>query len=240
MINKILIIEDDPMVAMLNQEFLIKILPTCDIKIAKKMSDALAVIETEQLDLLLVDVYLPDGTGLELLEQVSKNQKIPSILITAANDTASVKKSLELGVIDYLIKPFKFDRFTQAINKAVEHSKLIESQQAVEQSQLDMFFSGQGQAVSQSHQVSKLELPKGLTHFTLVRVIAVLLSEDKYVSLKDLTNQLEISRITIKKYLDYLEEMTYLEVEMTYLEQGRPLTKYKVATHAIAELEKIK
>lgn len=240
MISNVLIIEDDPMVAMLNKEFLLKILPEINLFAAKTMAEALQIVGNEKIDLMLVDVYLPDGTGLEFLATISETKRIPSILITAANDDQSVKQALELGVIDYLIKPFKFDRFKQGIQKGIEHIKLKESSQAVDQELLDSYFASQIDDSSIEKQGSKEELPKGLTHFTLVRIIEVLLAANGYVSLKELTNQTDISRITIKKYLDYLEEMDYLDEEMSYLEQGRPVTKYKVTASAVAELKKVK
>lgn len=239
MITNILIIEDDPMVAMLNKEFLLKLLPEAHLLTANTIAEAQVMVEDRPIDLMLVDVYLPDGTGLEFLRAISDTHNIPSILITAANDDRSVKEALALGVIDYLIKPFKFDRFKQGIQKGIQHIKLKESSKTVNQQQLDGYFASGTDDLNVGQSVNKEALPKGLTHFTFVRIVDVLLTAKDYVSLKELTNQTDISRITIKKYIDYLLALNYLEEEISYLEQGRPLTKYKVAESAVAALKKV-
>lgn len=240
MINRVLIIEDDPMVAMLNQEFLLKIMPQVTILTAKSISEAIQLINTESIDLLLVDVYLPDGTGLEFLEELYLTNKIPSILITAANDDQSVKQALKIGVVDYLIKPFKFDRFESAIHKVSELYKLQNTDESLNQRDLDQYFSTETKSAHERYEQFKEELPKGLTAFTLSRLVDVLLQQKSFVSTKEMAEQTDISRITIKKYIDYLLELNYIDEEISYLEQGRPLTKYRAKGAFIKELEAIK
>lgn len=234
-----LIIEDDPMVAMLNDEFLRRIVPEAITHTAKTLSEARHILGEHQVDIMLVDVYLPDGTGLDFLDEVYQSQRIPSILITAANDGKSVEKSLELGVEDYLIKPFKFERFQLAVAKVLELQQLKGKSNSLNQTELDQYFNHVGKREHPVDNGEKADLPKGLTPFTLNRVGSVLLSQCEFLSTKELSEQMDISRITIKKYIDYLLELDLVDEEISYLEQGRPLTKYRLKEGAGEHLKKL-
>jgi CitB family two-component system response regulator MalR len=105
----ILIIEDDPMVASINQQFIEKIKPNTTIKNVRNTEEGLKIIQSENIELILLDVYLPGMSGTDLLKELNKiGIQIPVILITAADDSATLNDALSYQVIDYLIKPFTF------------------------------------------------------------------------------------------------------------------------------------
>ena len=79
----------------------------------------LDVLRNQKVDIVLLDIQMPDLTGLELLKCID-NQ--PSIILTTAYSEYAVD-AFTLGVVDYLLKPFDFTRFLQAINKAIEHCR---------------------------------------------------------------------------------------------------------------------
>ena len=115
---KVLIVEDDPMVAMINEQYIKR---NKNFQLVGKCKDgaaALEFLEQNSVDLIVLDVYMPHMDGLETLRTI-RNRQIPvdAIMVTAANDRSSVEEALHLGIVDYLVKPFTFDRFQMALEK---------------------------------------------------------------------------------------------------------------------------
>src|SRR3954453_13487931 len=113
---KVLIVEDDPMVAEFNKRYLKEMKGFCLSGIVYNVKDAREFLEKEQVNLVLLDVYMPGTNGLELLHFIREQKvDVDVILITAAADTEKIHTALRLGAVDYLIKPFEFQRFNQAL-----------------------------------------------------------------------------------------------------------------------------
>lgn len=108
----VLIIEDDPMVEFIHRSYLEKMGLFQALYSAATVEDAENLLAEKTIALILLDIHLKDGNGLDILRKLRMNQTNHEvILITAANEAPSVKEGLHLGVIDYLIKPFTFERF---------------------------------------------------------------------------------------------------------------------------------
>ncbi|WP_142388731.1 response regulator, partial [Bacillus thuringiensis] len=135
---KVIIAEDDPMVAMINQQFIEKFVGFRIIASVGNVEELWDVINKHVPDLILLDVYLPGDTGIEFLQAIRQKQlSIPVIMITAAHDKLTIKKSLEHGVIDFLIKPFSFERFELAIENFLRFHSLTTKLQKFDQDTLD-------------------------------------------------------------------------------------------------------
>lgn len=234
--KSVLIVEDDPMVAVINEQFCTRVMPDIRVLKSQAISDAMTILNNESIDLMLLDIFMPNGTGLELLEELQGVEAPPTILITAANDEVSVRKSLEYGVIDYLIKPFTFERFEQAIKKAEVFNHLTTKETPVTQDLLDSYFTNGSKVKATESKVTDLELPKGLSRLTFNHIAEEILSNTDLFSTKELSERVKISRITTKKYINFLNEEGYLEDEISYLEQGRPLTRFKLKASKAREL----
>ena len=115
---KVLIVEDDPMVAMINEQYILKNKDFCVCGTCKNGVEALDFLRKNMVDLVLLDVYMPLMDGREVLKEI-RNSKIETevIMVTAANDTSTLEETVHLGVVDYLIKPFSFVRFQNALEK---------------------------------------------------------------------------------------------------------------------------
>ncbi|AOA00814.1 response regulator [Carnobacterium divergens] len=225
--TKVLIIEDDPMVAMLNQQYIQQLSAVEIVGNVRNVADARVILDHETVDLLLLDVYLPGMTGIEFLAELHETKKeLSVILITAANDVATVKEAIYYGVVDYLIKPFTFERFKVAFTKYLELNKVFQEDEKTNQTRLDKFFNvGQlsEQRATQAHE----DLPKGLSKLTLKKIQAQINQEKIHFSTESLASKVGLSRISTKKYLAFLAEIGYLTEEMEYREVGRPITLYK-------------
>lgn len=223
---KVLIVEDDPMVAEINKRYLEEISGFTLVGIAHSVNDALPYIDNEQIDLVLLDVYMPGKNGIELLTYIREQEMgIDVILITAASDVEKVQTALRFGVVDYLIKPFEFERFKAAISSYREQFMLLHNQRHVNQKDIDeMLLSKEAKPAGGGAPIHTL--PKGLTKSTLQIVVSAIEEMRKTpFSTETIAEKTEISRVSIGKYLKFLKEIKVLEETITY-GIGRPVSLY--------------
>ncbi|MGV3024475.1 response regulator [Clostridium thermobutyricum] len=224
MIN-VLIVEDDPMVALINKKYLEEIgeIKTFGPLITK--NEIFDIIEKENIDLIIMDVFLPKENGLDILKALRENGKVTDvIMVTAANTVDELKKAFSLGIVDYLVKPFEFDRFKDSIIKYKKKREIFLKDKSLNQEDLDYI-------LNQNNNLNGKEnnLPKGLNKRTLEKIIEFLESNKNEIwTLRELAEKIKISNVTIKKYMDYLENENKLEVKMTCGNIGRPELKYKL------------
>ena len=117
-----LVIDDEPLSREIVEGYLEKIPELQLVSSCKNALDALSIIREKKIDLLFLDINLPGISGIELLRSLSNPPMV--IIISAYQDYAV--EGFELEVVDYLLKPFGFDRFLKAVNKAFEKYKKIE------------------------------------------------------------------------------------------------------------------
>lgn len=219
MIN-VLIVEDDPMVAELNKKYLSMISGFKLVGQVRNGEDALHFIHDNPVSLLLLDVYMPKLNGLELLQHIRISYpNIDIIMVTAACDSSSIQDALRLGVIDYMVKPFTFKRFRTALITYQERLRLLNSSEILDQKQLDnRIFS---QVIAPSN-----DLPKGVEQNTLQAVRKLIENYDTDFAMSDLVQLSTLSRISLKKYINYLEESGEIVSYLNYLSVGRPVRRY--------------
>lgn len=216
----VLIVEDDPMVAELNKKYLHMVPGFNLVANVVNGEQALHFIHDNHVDLILLDVFMPKLNGLELLQHIRISYpKIDIIMVTAACNTNDIQAALRLGVIDYIVKPFTFGRLRTALISYQERIRLLSSSKILNQDQLDdRIFA---KPVSQNK-----NLPKGIDRQTLKKVREVIIDYNKEFSMSDIVELIPLSRISLKKYLDYLEDLGELESHLTYLSIGRPVKCY--------------
>lgn len=221
MIN-VLIVEDDPMVAELNKKYLQMISGFKLIGQVSNGEDALHFIHDNPVSLLLLDVYMPKLNGLELLQHIRTSYpEIDIIMVTAARDSSSIQAALRLGVIDYLVKPFTFKRFRTALVSYQERLRLLNSTDNLDQTLLD------NRIFSQPLETTNC-LPKGIEADTLATVRQLVEQLPNEFTMSDLDQLSPLSRISLKKYINYLAESGELESYLAYLSVGRPVRKYSL------------
>ncbi|QIQ21347.1 response regulator [Zophobihabitans entericus] len=218
----VLIVEDDPMVAELNRKYL-QMIP--GFKLVGQVSDgeeALHYIHDNHVSLLLLDVFMPKMDGLKLLQHIRTSYpKIDIIMVTAACNTSDIQTALRLGVIDYIVKPFTFGRFRTALLSYQERVRLLSSTEILDQKQLD------SRIFAKATEHTKT-LPKGIDSETLKIVQEVINSYNGDFSMSDIVPLINLSRISLKKYIDHLEEAGELESYLAYLSVGRPVRVYSI------------
>jgi response regulator of citrate/malate metabolism len=217
---KILIVEDDPMVAHIHKHYLNELKNFEIIKVIDNGLDAFEYIKIneKEIDLVILDVHMPKLTGLEMLKLLREEGSDVSVIpITAINDNKTISEFLNLGIVDYLVKPFSQDRFNQAVLKCELKYKMFETNNQLSQHQLDQMFQ-----VS-----SNADLPKGLQEKTMNHIINSLKQfKGKMVDVEEISEVTNLSKVSLRKYLDYLADNSSIEKRIDYGTVGRPKYKY--------------
>lgn len=164
--TRVMIIEDDLAIAELHHKYLSQLSGLEVVGIATTRMEAEMQLEILNPDLLLMDVYLPDGTGLEILNTLrAKNQTCDVILITAARDVDTLQTAMRGGVVDYLLKPIMFPRLEVALKKYLAQRERFDIAGSLDQSQVDKMFQSNNIA-----DTGAKRLPKGIDSVTLDKI----------------------------------------------------------------------
>ncbi|WP_028390267.1 response regulator [Bacillus cihuensis] len=217
------IVEDDFRVADIHEKFLNKFAEIDVIGKALNAKQMIRILEQKKPDLLLLDVYLPDKLGSDLLPII--RQKFPQvdiIMITAAIDKEILEHALRYGVEYYLIKPVKMERFYQTIEEYLNKSQLLQTKRDLDQDFVDLIF----QKKSPTKERKGVILPKGVDEITLSKVRTVLEMSDTGMSAEQVSVQIGASRTTARRYLEYLISVRECKAEVVYGVVGRPERRY--------------
>lgn len=218
---RVVIVEDDPMVSLLNRTFTEK---DSRFRVVQTFSDGRSALDwlcQNPADLVILDVYMPLLTGTELLRAL-RAQAIPvdAIMVTAANDTASVDTLLKMGVVDYLVKPFTYERFQQALDTFCRHKEAVHGQ-AVTQGELDKLFAPPDGTSNSS--------PKGLQESTLKLIRDCLhAAPAQGLPSEAISKQTNLSVVTVRRYANYLVERGEACSAVNYDTGGRPCRLYQL------------
>ncbi|QED46169.1 response regulator [Cytobacillus dafuensis] len=211
------IVEDDPMVLEVNKGFLEKMNGFTLMGAATNGKDAVAEIKMLKPNLVLLDMFLPDISGMEILVEL-RTERIPCdiIMITAARDAVTIREVMRLGAVDYMVKPFRFERFQKSLQDYYKMAKKITGLNLLKQEDIDEWLGSSE---------NEVELPKGLNELTMKQILLGLGGAAMPVTAEQLGQNLGMARVTVRKYLDFLAIKEKVDIEMQYGYVGRP-TKY--------------
>lgn len=221
----VIIVEDDPMVAQLNAQYLSRLEGVSVEGQFSNGADALAYLRSHPVDLAVMDVYMPQLSGIELL-RVMRGTGIPTavIMITAAVEMQVVEEALKLGIEDYLIKPFSFQRLQEAVRKCMGRLNLVKGSSTADQAMVDQLLRN-----SFPSEGSTRELRKGLNPKTLT-AIEELIRENPGTphTCESISAESGLSKVTVRHYLNYLMEIGTLRSSIDYETGGRPRVLYRL------------
>lgn len=224
-IINVFIVEDDPMVKEINKRFLEKMGDFNVIDDASSIKEAKIKLRKCKADLLLLDVFLPDGKGIELLKWIRLEEiNLDTILITADKCRESVDDAFKYGAVDYLIKPFKFERFKESlINYKNRFLELINVED-INQEYIDQYILN----INVEEQEGK-ELCKGLNIKTYNKIIEFIkLKRNEKLTAEEIAKGSGLARVTARRYLEKMVEESKVEIYQEYGKIGRPTNYYKV------------
>ena len=220
---KVLIVEDDPMVAMINEQFVSR---HKDFVVAHKCNDgksSLEYLDENKVDLIILDVFMPYMDGFETLRQIRKKQiPVDVIMVTAANEREQLKEGLHLGVVDYLVKPFTFERFKVALDKFIAQSEALKDLDKVNQKNIDFL-------IDKSRKKTNELYPKGIQEKTLQTIIEHLKeNKNKWLTGDEIAEKVGLTGVTVRRYMTHLSEVGIVIADMNYGTGGRPCMLYKL------------
>ncbi|MGZ4507497.1 MAG: response regulator [Blastococcus sp.] len=212
-----LIVDDDPNAVSIHREFVDRLPEFTAVATTTSGTEAVQLAERLRPDLLLLDMYLPDLPGLEVLRalRASGRPPIDVIAITSAKDVDVLRGAMTLGVVHYIVKPFGFRAFRERLeNYAAARSRLAEAQ-APGQREIDRIF-----ALLRSG--SDDMLPKGISAATLKVVVDILRSAEERLTAGDLAIRAGFSESVARRYLKFLSDSGNVEYQPRYGSAGRP------------------
>jgi response regulator of citrate/malate metabolism len=216
---RILIVEDDPMVAHIHTHYFNELKNFDIVKVIDNGRDAYHYLSehSKEIDLVILDVHMPKMSGLEMLKKLREDGNDISVIpITAINDNRIISEFLNLGVIDYLVKPFTQERFNQAVYRCELKYKAFENQK-LSQSDIDQIFNHKNEVI----------LPKGLQDKTLTYILEKLSGHKRLlIDVEEISQITNLSKVSLRKYLDYLVDNNTIEKKIDYGTVGRPKYKY--------------
>ena len=223
---KVVIVEDDLMVASINTQFALKTPGIQVVATFHNGKDALSFLKETKVDLLLLDLYMPGFNGIELLRELRRiNSDIECIMITAANDTDHIREAMQLGIVDYLLKPFQYERFAEAMDKYLLKKKIMESGLECTQSDIDQLI----QITRPSTKSKEAELQKGLQRQTLDKILSCLHEHpQEYLTCDFIASEVNLSQVTTRRYMNYLGEIGQVNIHVNYSTGGRPCVEYQL------------
>lgn len=216
----VLIVEDDPMVAELNRRYIERVEDFLYCGTVKSGDEALGILSQKKIDLVLLDIFMPNMNGLELLSKIRQHDyNVDVIVVSAARDNQSIQTTLRNGAVDYLIKPFEFERMQTALIAFKKRVQLIKRNSNLSQGDLDQQIFARNVHID-------VELPKGLDRNTTKRVWECILEMTDDFTAEELANSVGLSPVSIRKYLKYFQSMDILRAKISYGAVGRPVYKY--------------
>jgi len=221
---KVLIVEDDPMVSMINEQYVNRNKAFRVVKKCKDGKSALEYLENNDVDLIVLDVYMPLMDGFETLRQIRKNKKsVDIIMVTAANDRSSLEEALHLGAVDYLVKPFTYDRFRIALDKYVSQVAALKDLDTLNQKNIDFI-------IENAHKKSEELYPKGIQEKTLQTILDEMKKNpSKWMTGDEIAERIGLTGVTVRRYLNHLTEKGILLSEIDYETGGRPCMRYRIS-----------
>ncbi|MHC5374452.1 response regulator [Enterococcus sp. LJL120] len=226
--TSILILEDDPMVQFIHKSYLEKIDATAEVIVSLNATAAENILAEKEIDLLLLDIHLGQENGLTVLRELrQQNFAGEVILISAATEVHYIKEASHLGILDYLIKPFIFERFQESYLRFLEKQQLLTTD-TLPQAKVDALF----QAAATKPQVAatheSFELEKGLTEATLGLIFAAMRQFDGAFTILELSEKIGLSHVSVRKYVQFLESQQIVKSETIYRKIGRPYQVFQL------------
>ncbi|CAL9605106.1 Transcriptional regulatory protein CitT [Streptomyces sp. enrichment culture] len=224
---EVLVVDDDVRVARVNAAYVGKVPGFHVAGEAHSAAEALAVLEAPPgPDLVLMDHYLPDGTGLEVVREMRRRgHQTDVIMVTAARDVATVQAAMRHGALQYLVKPFAFAGLRAKLEAYAELRRTLDGGGEAEQAEVDRLFG----ALSAP---TEPQLPKGHSPTTAELVRQSLMNADGPLSAQEIAERTGVSRQTAQRYLKLLERTGRATLTLKYGDAGRPEHRYVWATRA--------
>ncbi|HET6967094.1 MAG TPA: response regulator [Ornithinibacter sp.] len=220
---RVLVVDDDFMVARIHVGFVDRVDGFEVVGVAHSGADAEDAVARLRPDLLLLDLYLPDRFGLDLLADLRTGpHPCDAIVITAAKEGDAVRAAVRLGVADYLLKPFGFPDLEERLVRYAAQRRLLDRTEVHGQEDVDRVFVRAASATG-----AAVALPKGMSAETARLVEGALTAAEATLSATEVAEVVGISRVSARRYLEHYVTMGQADVRLRYGSTGRPERRYR-------------
>lgn len=221
---EVMLVDDDALTLELHRGFVERVpgfRVAAECSGARAATHALVAADGPRVDLVLLDMTMPDGTGLDVLRRVrAHGSTVDVIAVTSAREAETVRATASLGVVQYLVKPFPFVTFRERLEQYGHfHTQRAAAHGRATQTEIDaLLTAGRTGAVS--------TLPKGLSAATMSEVIRVLRAEGP-LSATEAAARLGLSRVVARRYLERLVDERTAARGARHGRPGRPESEYR-------------
>jgi response regulator of citrate/malate metabolism len=221
---RVMVIDDDFMIAKMHGKYIASQHGYDFIGTAFNYEQALSQVTELHPDLLLLDVYLPDSSGIDLVRTIrSRNIPCDIILITAAKEREIVEEGFRLGIFDYLFKPFDLEHLQNTLMKYAQFKMRLSSGDPLNQETLDNL-----KKLRAPDAAASIPFHKGIDIRTLDRIKQYLVEIKEFQNVDQIARRAGVSRSTVRNYMTYLVEERIVEEYLQYGTIGRPQRLYRM------------
>jgi response regulator of citrate/malate metabolism len=212
-----IIVEDDALVAEVHASYVERVPGFVVAGVAHRATEALELLASRPVDLVLLDFHLPDIKGLDMLRALHARSAAPVdvIAVTAARDPESIRQAISHGVSQYLVKPFAFATFADKLERYARYRAQVDRNAEPDQAEVDAL-------IGTLRGTTARVLPKGLNATTLDRVRDALREADTPLTASEVAGRCGLSRVTARRYLEHLVVENVVTLSMRYGGTGRP------------------
>ena len=218
---RVLVVDDDFMVARVHTGFVSRVEGFEVVATCHTGADAVTAAAELAPDLVLLDLYLPDRFGLDVLADLrSAGRECDVMVITAAKEADAVRGALRQGVVDYVLKPFGFEDLRERLERYAAQRDALAEAQVRGQEDIDRVLSRGGTGTAAA-------LPKGMSPQTASLVESALRGVQGNLSASEAAELVGVSRVSARRYLEYFCSIGQAEVSLRYGSAGRPERRYR-------------
>ncbi|WP_080875425.1 response regulator [Oceanobacillus timonensis] len=219
---QILIVEDDYRIAEIHSGFIEHLDDVNLVGKALNGKEAIAFANKYTIDLVILDLYIPDISGLEILEELRKIQSdMDAIIISAASEKNMIQRTVRRGVFDYMIKPIKQERLIESMKRYQLFNERFNNEETISQHFLDNHFG-----LKRHIEVEEQRTPKGIDPLTLNKIKKMIDQTEDGVAAEKMGENIGVSRTTARRYLEYLTSLGEIKADLAYGAVGRPERRY--------------
>jgi two-component system CitB family response regulator len=216
---RVLVVEDDFRVAQVHVDFTRRVEGFTVVGTARTAAECRAFLAAHVVDLVLLDSYLPDEPGLDLLRDLTAD----TVMLTAASDAASVRAAYARGALNYLVKPFTAEQLAARLTAYRRYRGALAADRPLAQDEIDRGWR-------LLHDGDRPAAPKGQSAVTVRLVSEALRCSGRPRTAAEIADELGISRATAQRYLAALAREGAAEMRLRYGTTGRPEHRYRWLT----------
>ena len=218
---RVLVVEDEPVAAEAHATYVGRVPGFVVVAVASTGQEALRALQGTEVDVVLLDMNLPDRHGLEVVRAMrAAGHGADVIAVSSARDLDIMRSAVSLGVVQYVLKPFAFgtlrDRLSAYLDYRATH---VAAAEVGSQAEVDEVFAA-------ARPTRPVSLPKGMSEELLGRVVATLRESPSALSASEVAGQLGVSRVTARRFLEHLHESGVATRRSRYSGAGRPEVEY--------------